>query len=204
MNKITALHSGTYYNLVSLLKEPFAKYFHKCVYLPELKKSDLDDCDILLVTDSLVVRHLEKNKELFKEFLKSGRTLVIGGRNEPQLWLEGIEYKELPFNFWWWLDKEHNDIDITPDDTNHELFKYIDFKDLIWHFHGGYKKLNGAKSAIKSKLDESVSVYQECSFGGGNLILTSLDPFFHHGCFFMPNASKFGAGLLERLMGLKV
>ena len=54
MNKITALHSGTYYNLVSLFKEPFAKYFHKCVYLPELKKSDLDDCDILLVTDSLV------------------------------------------------------------------------------------------------------------------------------------------------------
>ena len=105
MNKITALHSGTYYNLVSLFKEPFAKYFYKCVYLPELKKSDLDDCDILLVTDSLVVRHLQKNKELFKEFLKSGRTLVIGGRNEPQLWLEGIEYKELPFNFWWWLDK---------------------------------------------------------------------------------------------------
>ena len=39
MNKITALHSGTYYNLVSLFKEPFAKYFHKCVYLPELKKA---------------------------------------------------------------------------------------------------------------------------------------------------------------------
>ena len=186
------------------MKGILSKELYKTPYLKELCKNDVKDADILWVSCTSPVDLLIEKKRIFIDYLQDGKPLVVTGRNDPHLWLEGIEEVQLPFNFWWWLDKEHNDIDITPDDTNHELFKYIDFKDLIWHFHGGYKKLNGAKSAIKSKLDESVSVYQECSFGGGNLILTSLDPFFHHGCFFMPNASKFGAGLLERLMGLKV
>lgn len=204
MNKIIALHSGTYYNLASLFKGSFVKYLHNTAYLAQLKEDDIKSADILLVTDSLVPRHLILHKEIFRNFLKSGRTLVVCGRNDPELWLEGIEYKELPFNFWWWLDKENNDIQICQDDEKHELFKYISFENLIYHFHGGYKKLHGAKSAIKSTLDDNVSIYQECDFGGGRLILTSLDPFFHHGCYFMPNASKFGEGLLKRLMELEI
>ncbi len=204
MNKIIALHSGTYYNLASLFKGVFVKYLYKTAYLAQLKADELNDGDILLVSDSLVPRHLILHKEIFRNFLKSGRTLVVCGRNDPELWLDGVEFVDLPFDFWWWLDKNKNDIQICQDDENHELFNYIKFQNLLWHFHGGYKKLKGAKSAIKSKLNDEVSIYQECEFGGGRLILTSLDPFFHHGCYFMPNASKFGEGLLNRLLGLKV
>ncbi len=42
------------------------------------------------------------------------------------------------------------------------------------------------------------------NYYGGKLIVTSLDPFYHHGSFFMPNATKFGFGLLNYLKDLKI
>ena len=131
MNKIFALHSGSYYHLKALFKGEFSKYIDKKIYLRELKKDDLKGCDILLVTDSLCTKELVRNKELLMSVLEQGKTMVICGRNSPELWCkntqENIKYKELAFNFWWWLDKENNDIEFSKDDEKHALFNYIDF-----------------------------------------------------------------------------
>ena len=38
---------------------------------------------------------------------------------------------------------------------------------------------------------------------GGKLILSSLDPLFHHGSFFMPNATKLAIAMIKYLKDLK-
>ncbi|MDY3245382.1 hypothetical protein [Campylobacter sp.] len=202
MNKIIALNSGSSFHINSLTKGILSKELYKIPYLKELCKNDVKDADILWVSCTSPVDLLIEKKRIFIDYLQDGKTLVVTGRNDPHLWLEGIEEVQLPFNFWWWLDKNEQ-IDALKDDENAKIFNYIDFKDMLWHFHNGYKKLPNSSSAIKYKYDDKISIFQEASYMGGKLILSSLDPLFHHGSFFMPNATKLAIAMIKYLKDLK-
>lgn len=202
MNKIAILDNGTAYNIVALHTQPFKKYFEKVIYLPKIKKEDLQNIDTLIVTCLSNIDFLIKNKDMFLEFLASGKTLVVMGRNEPYKWLPDIQGQDLPFNYWWWLD-QNNSIDFKQDIKEHQFFEYVNFEDMIWHFHDGYKVPKGGVSLVSHK-EQDVSIYFEMeNYQGGNLIITSLDPFFHHGSSFMPNSSVFGEKLLKYLQNKK-
>jgi hypothetical protein len=203
MNNIAALNSGTAFHIVSLTKEPFNRYFKKVLYLPTLSFEELKDIDILLITCSSMYDQLQKKKDIFYKFLEEGKTLVVMGRNETKYWLKDIKEVELPFNFWWWLD-EKNSIDLEVVKPDYPLFKHIKLKDMSWHYHGGFEIPKNALNVIEQK-DSKKSVFFELdNYYGGKLIVTSLDPFYHHGSFFMPNATKFGFGLLNYLKDLKI
>jgi hypothetical protein len=202
MNKIAILDNGTAYNLVALHKEPFNQYFEKVIYFPKLVLEDLVDIDILVVTCLSNIELLVKNKAIFEEFLSWGKKLVVMGRNEPYKWLDGIIGEALPFNYWWWLDENEN-IDFFQETNEHELFSYVDYKDMIWHYHDGYKVPDGAVSLVSHKTKDASIYFEYDSFMGGSLIVTSLDPFFHHGSFFMPNSSVFGEKFLKYLQNTK-
>lgn len=203
MNKIAALDSGTAYHISSFYTKPFKDFLYKTIYLPNLDIDDLKDVDILIVSCSSSVEQILKHKNIFYEFLAKKKFLVVMGRNEAQLWLNDVVFADLPFNFWWWLDK-NNKIDLKPACLDYGLFKYIDFKDMVWHYHGGYEKIKGCISVIEHiSLDKSIFLEMP-DYYGGRLILTSLDPFFHHGNFFMPNATKLGGALLKYLSEVKL
>lgn len=198
MKKIAALDSGTAFHIVSLHGKPFNKFFSKVIYLPELRFEDLEDMDILLVTCSSSVEQILKHKEIFYEFLKCKKTLVVMGRNGVDLWLKDVKSAKLPFNYWWWLNKNAK-TELIPSDISHPFFKFIDFKDMIWHFHGGFELPKNAVSIVEhGSLKKSV-FFELKEYYGGDLVVTSLDPFYHHGSFFMPNATKFGKAILTYL-----
>lgn len=199
MNKIAILDNGTAYNLVALHQEPFNQYFERVIYYPKITKADLDGIDVLIVTCLSNIDHHMQNKELFMDFLAQGKTLVVMARNEPYKWLPDIEGMNLPFNYWWWLNTNDEKFQLKVDDENHPLFNEVNFKDMIWHFHDGYKVPTGARSAVRHK-EEDASIYFELDdYYGGRLVVTALDPFFHHGSYFMPNSSVFGEKLLRYL-----
>jgi len=202
MNNIAALDSGTAFHIVSLHKEPFNKYFKKVLYLRTLTSKQLEDIDILIVTCSSSIEQLVSHKEIFYEFLQQGKTLVVMGRNNPDRWLKDIKTIPLPFDYWWWLDKNKS-IDLTVKQKEHPLFDFIAFKDMIWHYHDGFEIPKNAQSIIEHKTIEASVYFELDDYYGGNLIVTSLDPFYHHGSFFMPNATKFGFGLLNYLSNLQ-
>ena len=198
MNRIAALDSGTQYHLISLHRAPFKKYFHKIIYLPELQPDDLNDVDTVLVTCASPVGQILAHSGILLDFLAQHKTLVVTGRNGAELWLPGVERVDLPFNFWWWLDKVHNSIDVQESDSAHPLFQYITFEHMIWHYHDGYRLLPNGHSAVEHKTIRNAHIFQTVDeYEGGRLVLTALDPFFHHGNFFMPNASRFGNALLQ-------
>ncbi|EAJ5692651.1 hypothetical protein IO424_001352 [Campylobacter fetus] len=204
MNSIAALDSGTPYHIVSLHKKPFNKFFSKVIYIPELQIDDLHDVDILIVTCASSIEKILEHKNIFYEFLKAGKTLVVMGRNDAGLWLHDVKLSKLPFNFWWWLDKKNNSIDIEVSNADYELFKYINFNDMIWHYHDGYEPMNGAISVIEHKIQKKTIFLDNKDYYGGRLILTSLDPFYHHGSFFMPNATKFAEAFLRYLSKMEL
>lgn len=202
MNKIVALDCGSQFHLISLHREPFKKYLEKTIYLPELKKSDLDEAEILVVSDCSSIKQILDHKNLIYEFLNSAKVVVVLGRNEAETWLDGVSKIDLECNFWWWLDKKSS-INIEPLVKDYELFKYAKFNDLVWHYHDGYE-LEGALNVIANK-DNGASVFlDKKDYFGGRLILTSFDPFFHHGNFFMPNATKFGSAMLKFLLNMEI
>ena len=202
MNNIAALDSGTSFHIVSLTQEPFNEYLRKIIYLPDLEYKELDNIDILIITCCSSWEQLEKKKDILYKFLKDGKTLFVSGRNETKLWLKDIEEVELPFNFWWWLNKK-NSIDLNIVEPSYPLFKHIQLNDMSWHYHGGFNlPKNGINIIEQKELKKSV-FFEVKDYYGGRLIVTSLDPFYHHGNFFMPNATKFAFALLEYLKELK-
>jgi hypothetical protein len=203
VNNIAVLNSGTAFHIISLKKKPFNDYFKKVLYLPNLSFEQLEGIDILIVTCASAWDQLQKKKNIFYKFLSSGKTLVVMGRNETKHWLYDIKEVELPFNFWWWLDTS-NSIDLEVVKSDYKLFEYIELKDMSWHYHGGFEIPENSVNVIGHK-DTKKSVFFELDeYYGGKLIVTSLDPFYHHGSYFMPNATKFGFALLDYLKDLEI
>jgi len=201
MNNIAALDSGTAFHIVSLNHKPFNKYFKKVIYIKDFTFEQLKDIDILIVTCSSSIEQILKHQDIFYRFLKQGKTLVVMGRNEVNLWLKDIKELDMPFNYWWWLDKKEQ-IDLKVNEPKHKLFDYIKFENMVWHYHNGFEIPKNATNVIQHKtLDRSI-FFELKDYYGGKLIVTSLDPFYHHGSFFMPNATKFGFGLLNYLSNL--
>lgn len=198
MNNIAALDSGTAFHIVSLHYPPFNTFFKKIIYLPGFKENDLVDIDILIVTCSSHLELLIEHKQLFLNFLNKGKTLVVMGRNNPEKWLPNIEKYSIPFNYWWWLKKE-NEFDMEVTKEQHILLDYIKFEDMIWHYHGAYEIPKDAVPVLVHKTNKKAIYFEQENYLGGGLIVTSLDPFFHHGSFFMPNTTKFAAGFLKYL-----
>ncbi|EKR8080046.1 hypothetical protein P9I23_000647 [Campylobacter fetus] len=75
---------------------------------------------------------------------------------------------------------------------------------MIWHYHDGYEPMNGAISVIEHKIQKKTIFLDNKDYYGGRLILTSLDPFYHHGSFFMPNATKFAEAFLRYLSKMEL
>ena len=198
---LAVLDGGTYYHHETIHGARYRGLFDRAIYIPELTPADLDDVAVLIVPDRSPPDLLRRHAGLFRDFLQRGRTLVALGENAAETWVPGVVWSPRPTNFWWWLEPgaESGQRLVRPD---HELFRFVVFGDSIWHFHGVLQPPAGAETLIAVPADPEgrdaggALLYDDRVSTPGRLLVSTLDPFYHHGSRFMPATTRFLDGLL--------
>ena len=113
------------------------------------------------------------------------------------MWLPSIRFTSVPANWWWWLEPGAS-LGLSITDPRHPLFARIGANDIAWHLHGVFAPPDGARSLIDDAEGRSVLYLDEVTTKG-RMLVTSLDPFYHHGSHFMPAATRFLDGFLPWL-----
>lgn len=195
--RVVALDAGTYYHHRTFHTPAFQPHLDRTIYLPELDDTSLEDCDALIVSCRTSPSLLLPHKQRFADFLARGKTLVAMGETRAHLWLDGVDWTPCETNFWWWREPGA-DSGLRLVAPDHGLFDYLALADATWHQHGTFRVPEGARSLIDKRGAGSVLYEDSCSTAG-RLIVTSLDPMYHHGSHFMPATTRFLSGFLPWL-----
>ncbi len=188
--RLVALDGGTYYHRESLCGERYRRYFDEVWYAPELPQRALDEVACLLVTDRINPRLMVAAKKSVAAFLDRGGFVVAMGETHPERWLPGIEWEFHPTNFWWWKTPGATQGLIAPRPL-HSLMQDMTLEDASWHYHGVFTPPPGADIAIALDGDRGTLLYEDRVTTRGRMLLSTLDPFFHHGSNFMPATTRF-------------
>lgn len=198
---LAVLDGGTFYHREAIHGDRFRHLFDRVLYAPELTAADLRDVGVLIVSDRIDPRHLRRHRELLVDFLARGRTLVVFGETEAETWAPGVAWSGRPTNFWWWLEPGAvpEQFAVQPD---HDLFRAVPFADTVWHYHGILYPPPGAETLIAVPPDPAgrdpggALLYDDRVTTPGRMLVTTLDPFYHHGSNFMPATTRFLDGFL--------
>ncbi|MGO4668572.1 hypothetical protein [Bosea sp. 2RAB26] len=201
---LAVLDGGTYYHQEAIYGQRLGGRFDRTIYAPELAAADLAGCDALMVADRIHPGVLRGKRPILLDYLAGGGTLIVLGENSAQQWAPGVSWEFRPTNFWWWLEQgaDPGHRIVAPD---HELFRHVGMKELVWHYHGLLTPPPGATSLVditpdgdpQGKGGSILYDHRHVGGGAGRMIVTTLDPFYHHGSFFMPAASRFLGKLLD-------
>lgn len=195
--RIYALDGGTYFHKEALSGPRYRHHFTRLIDLRQLADADLSKCDVLLVTCRSHPGKLRAASAVFAGFLQAGGTVVAMGETQSHTWLHGVRWSYRPTNFWWWKEKGADPGYVAPDPA-HPLFSHILLADAIWHYHGVLEPPAGARSLIELEGGGSL-LYEDMESSAGRVVVTTLDPFFHHGSHFMPTTTRFLDGFLPWL-----
>ncbi|HEY8335956.1 MAG TPA: hypothetical protein VIQ05_19370 [Tardiphaga sp.] len=198
---LAVLDGGTFYHHAAIQGPRFRSLFDRTIYMPELDAGQLDGVTVLIITDHINPNLLRAHRDLLIDFAGRGHTLVVFGENQAETWLPGARWTSRPTNFWWWLDRDAAPPNrlVSPD---HDFFRAVPFADTIWHFHGLLAPPPGAQTLIdvppdaEGRDDGGALLYDDRVTTAGRLIVSTLDPFYHHGSNFMPAATRFLDGFL--------
>lgn len=75
------------------------------------------------------------------------------------------------------------------------MFNYLTLTDATWHKHGVFWPPNGAEKLITTE-DGGAVMYVDKVSTKGTLIITTLDPDYHFGAYFMPATERFLDGFI--------
>lgn len=199
MARITALDSGTYYHHRTLYEPRYRDQFDEIVYIRDLAGTDLSAHELILVSCRTDPSQLIPCRAQFADYLASGGTVIAMGSTGQPAWLPGICWHDTPTNFWWW--KEGGSLGLKVVAPDHPLFGHITLADATWHHHGHFDVPEGAVSLIDVDGVGSV-LYDDQVTTAGRMIVTALDPMYHHGSHFMPATTRFLDGFLPWLKSL--
>lgn len=200
--RIYAIDGGTYFHKESLHGPRYRSYFERLIDLRTLQEVDLSACDVLLVTCRSHPGKLRAARGVLADFLATGGTLVAMGETQSHTWLPGVQWSYRPTNFWWWLEKGADPGYVVPEPA-HPLFSYITLADATWHYHGVLTPPAGAHSLVELEKRGGTLLYEDTVSSAGRMIVTTLDPFYHHGSHFMPATTRFLDGFLPWLATLE-
>jgi hypothetical protein len=194
---VVFVNSGACFQIECHEGPRFRAYFDVALRPEDLSAEALDGHDVLIIPCHTPVHRILAKQQVLLDFLELGGTLFASGRSKNEQWLPNVSFDPCPTNFWWWL---------TPGETlgteiakpEHSLFQYIDHKAITWHLHGFYNVPEGAE-VLATGPDNRPILYIDDVTTNGRMIITSLDPFSHHGRHFMPSATRFLDGLLPWL-----
>lgn len=200
--RIYALDGGTYFHKEALSGPRYRHHFTRLIDLRTLPEADLSGCDVLIVTCRSHPGKLRAASTVLAAFLNAGGTVVAMGETQPHTWLPGVQWSYRPTNFWWWMEKDADPGYVAPE-AMHPLFSHITLADATWHYHGVLTPPAGARSLIELEDGGGSLLYEDTVSSPGRMIVTTLDPFFHHGSHFMPTTTRFLDGFLPWLAKLE-
>jgi hypothetical protein len=191
---ILAIHPGAYYHVESFETPRYAAYFDQLVRPEALAGMRLEDFAVVLIPCRTPGDRLAPHAAQLQRYLDQGGTIVVTGENEFAEFLPGIRFTPQPTNWWWWLEPGA-DLGVRIAAPGHPLFTQLAQRDLTWHLHGWFDVPAGAEVLAVNAEGKPILYVDEVSTKG-RLVVTSLDPFFHHGSHFMPATTRFLDGFL--------
>lgn len=197
MKKIGVIYSGNDAHYRTFHEPKFNQYIEKVIYHPEFLNADISSLDVLYVPSQLNKELLIKSAGKITDFANNGGTVAVFGP-QPWTWMPQQNWEPRPTNFWWWLEKDA-DSGLTLAAPEHPMFNdYLTLESCTWHQHGVFWPPENAKKLITAA-DGGAVMFEEILPGGGRWIVTTLDPDYHFGSYFMPATEKFLEGFFPYL-----
>ena len=198
MRKIAALYSGHAPQYRTFHEPKIAQYLEKIIYLPRFEEVELDGMDVLIVPSRLHAKLMQKVIPAIQRFADKGGIVVAFGP-QPLNWLPKQNWEERETNFWWWLEPGA-DSGLRMVAPDYPLFRdgHLDEAGCTWHQHGVFHLSEGMQSLIDMK-DGGSLFYIDKVNTNGTWIVTTLDPEYHFGSYFMPATEKFLEGFMPWL-----
>lgn len=194
---ILAINPGAYYHIESFEAPRYARFFDRLARPEDLRDTRLEDFSAVIIPCRTPADRLVPHKARLHAYLDAGGTLVVTGENAFELFLPGIRFTEQPTYWWWWLTPGA-DLGVRIAAPDHSLFRHLSQSDLSWHLHGWFDVPEGAEILAVNESGKPI-LYSDEVTTGGRMILTRLDPFYHHGSHFMPATTRFLDGFLNWL-----
>ncbi|MWL90421.1 hypothetical protein [Cupriavidus sp. SW-Y-13] len=195
--RIAFVDGGTYYHHATFNDPAFSGIFDVNIHAPDLVRADLSEVDCLYVASRQNPLDLIAARQMIADFLAAGKLVVALGETRPELWLDNVEWRPGETNFWWWLEPDA-DSGLRVGDETHGLYARLVLADATWHRHGDLVTPSGAISVVNTVDGRSI-LYDDAVSGPGRRIVSTLDPCYHHGSYFMPAATRFLHGFLPWL-----
>lgn len=203
LGDLAIIHNGTYSHLTTMNDPAVIAYSPTWLHIRNLQPGDLDGYRTVILADRMHPELLRTHAASFTAVAERGGTLVVLGINAVETWLDGINHRDAPTNFWWWSTGE--DPGIRPVSPGHEAWKFLSPKSVIWHQHGSFQVDHPVTPLLELEEPNSDGtwsnygsiLFEDTESTAGRIIVTSLDPIFHHGSNFMPGATRFLYALLR-------
>lgn len=186
--RIVAPSSGTYYHIRSLEGPRYSDIFD-VICAPEELADVLRPEDVLWVPCRTPAQRMIAQKPVITDHLQAGGTVVALGESRSDLWLPSIAFTPMQTNWWWWLTPGA-DLGVRVKSPDHPLVAGMATDDVTWHLHGWFEPPAGA-TVLATDGDGRAILYEDRVSTPGRMIVSSLDPMFHHGSHFMPATTRF-------------
>ena len=188
---VAMLHCGSHAQLATLADPALGPLDVRAVHARTGTAADLDGVDVVVVADRIRPDLLRPWAPALVGRAEAGATLVVLGENDVS-WLPGARMEPRPTIFWWWRTGE--DSRIRPRRGDHPATAWFSDRALVWHYHGVLTPPEGAVSLVDlqtedGRTDGSLLYVDEVSTAG-RLLVTTMDPVYHHGSGFMPGATQ--------------
>lgn len=191
---VLAVHPGAYYHIESLVSPRYSGFFDAFARPEALPETDLSAFTVVLIPCRTPADRMEPHKAQLRAYLDAGGTIVATGESNSELFLPGINFTPQPTNFWWWLTPGA-DLGVRIAKSDHALFSWLARQDITWHLHGWFDPPEGVEVLAVNGEGKPILYIDEVTTAG-RMVITSLDPFFHHGSHFMPATTRFLDGFL--------
>ncbi|MBB4122718.1 hypothetical protein [Martelella radicis] len=190
--------SGCYYHIRSL-EGPCYREMIDVITSPEALGEALRPDDTLWVPCRTPAQRMIAQREVVNRHLSAGGTVIALGESLSHLWLPNVAFTQTPTNWWWWLEPGA-DLGVRISNPDHELMAGIADRDVTWHLHGWFSPPRGAEVLVRDGEGRAIFYIDEVSTRG-RMIISSLDPMFHHGSHFMPATTRFLDRFIPNLKG---